>query len=57
MAYSPKSQLKYDKANTVHIGIKLNKKTDADLLTKIDELVNQGLSKQGAIKHLINSPK
>lgn len=55
MSYSPKSQKKYDDANTVRIALKLNKKTDAELLTKIDDLVNKGYSKQSAIKHLINS--
>ena len=55
MAYSPNAQAKYDKANTVRIGIKLNKKTDAELLQKIEQLVEQGYSKQGAIKHLINN--
>ena len=57
LAYSPKSQLKYDKANTVHIGIKLNKKTDAELLEKIEQLVEQGYSKQGAIKYLMGITK
>lgn len=54
MAYSPAAQAKYDKANTVFFGLKLNKKTDAELIKKIDDLVQQGYSKQGAIKYLIN---
>ena len=43
------SQDKYDKNNTVQIKMKLNKKTDADIL---DWLEKQS-SKQGAIKELI----
>lgn len=54
MAYSPAAQAKYDKANTVFFGLKLNKKTDAELFEKIEQLVKQGYSKQGAIKHLMN---
>lgn len=45
--YGPQS--KYDKANTVRIGFKLNKKTDEDILNWLDTLDN----KQGAIKKLI----
>lgn len=43
------SQEKYDKANTVQVMMKLNKKTDADILSWLD---NQK-SKQGSIKELI----
>lgn len=40
---------KYDAANTVQLKMKLNKKTDADILAKLDEVPN----KQGYIKQLI----
>ena len=44
-----KAQIKYDKANCRDIRIKLNKKTDADILKKLDSVQN----KQGYIKELI----
>lgn len=40
---------KYDDVNTVQIKMKLNKKTDADVLGRLDEVSN----KQGYIKSLI----
>lgn len=40
---------KYDDVNTVQIKMKLNKKTDADVLDRLDEVSN----KQGYIKSLI----
>lgn len=40
---------KYDKDNTVQIVMKLNKKTDADILKRLSEVSN----KQGYIKELI----
>lgn len=40
---------KYDDVNTVQIKMKLNKKTDADVLGMLDEVSN----KQGYIKSLI----
>lgn len=43
------SQSKYDKANTVQFKMKLNKKTDSDILAWLE----QQPSKQGAIKALI----
>ena len=43
------SQEKYDKNNTVQIRMKLNKKTDADILDWLDRQP----TKQGAIKKLI----
>lgn len=42
-------QAKYDKNNTERVFIKLNKKTDADIL---EQLNNSG-NKQGYIKQLI----
>lgn len=44
-----KAQEKYDKANTVQVRLKLNKKTDADIIEKLDSVDN----KQGYIKTLI----
>lgn len=40
---------KYDEAHTVQVKMKLNKKTDADILAKLDSVPN----KQGYIKGLI----
>ena len=42
------SQEKYDKSNTQFIGLKLNKKTDKDILEAIE-----GKAKQTEIKRLI----
>lgn len=44
-----RAQDKYDRANTVKVMLKLNKKTDADILEKLDTVDN----KQGYIKGLI----
>lgn len=44
-----KAQARYDNENTVSVRLKLNKKTDADILERLDE-VN---SKQGYIKALV----
>ena len=44
--YEP--QEKYDKSNTQFIGLKLNKKTDSDILNAIE-----GKSKQTELKRLI----
>lgn len=41
-------QAKYDKLNTIHISLKLNKKTDSDIIEAL-EIKN----KQGSIKKLI----
>lgn len=53
MAKSPESQKravrKYDDANTTRIYLKLNNKTDADILSKLNSVPN----KQGYIKQLI----
>ena len=46
-----RAQAKYDKDNTVQIKLKLNKKTDADIIKRISEAD----SKQGYIKELIRS--
>lgn len=46
-----RAQDKYDKANTVQIKLKLNKKTDADIIAWLYNNEN----KQGYIKSLIRS--
>lgn len=43
------SIMKYDRENTVQIKLKLNKKTDADILQKLEESGN----KQGYLKALV----
>ena len=45
------SQQKYDKTNTTQIRMKLNLKTDADILEKLESVGN----KQGYIKALIRA--
>lgn len=44
-----RASIKYDNANTRQIKMKLNLKTDADILEKLDSVPN----KQGYIKTLI----
>ena len=44
-----KAQERYDKNNTVQVKMKLNKKTDKDILEKLASVSN----KQGYIKQLI----
>ncbi len=46
-----RAQAKYDKDNTVQIKLKLNKKTDADIISWLDDTSN----KQGYIKELIRA--
>jgi hypothetical protein len=46
-----RAQAKYDAANTVQVHIKLNKKTDADILQRLDGVPN----KQGYIKEVIRA--
>lgn len=46
-----RAQAKYDKDNTVQVKLKLNKKTDADLISWLDDISN----KQGYIKELIRA--
>lgn len=45
------AKIKYDSANTIQLHLKLNKKTDADILEKLGTVVN----KQGYIKDLIRA--
>ncbi len=44
-----RAQAKYDKDNTVQLKLKLNKKTDADIISYLSDCDN----KQGVIKALI----
>ena len=44
-----RAQAKYDKDNTVQVKLKLNKKTDKDIIDILDQVSN----KQGFIKDLI----
>ena len=46
-----RAKAKYDAANTVQLKLKLNKKTDADILSKLEASGN----KQGYIKALIRA--
>lgn len=46
-----RAQEKYDRANTVQIHLKLNRKLDADILQKLEAVQN----KQGYIKDLIRA--
>lgn len=46
-----KAQAKYDKANTRQFHLKLNRRTDGDVLEKLDSVP----SKQGYIKELIRA--
>ena len=46
-----KAQERYDAKNTRHIRLKLNLKTDADILEKLDKVGNM----QGYIKRLIRA--
>lgn len=45
------AQSRYDASNTVQIKMKLNRKTDADILARLDAVGN----KQGYIKRLIRA--
>lgn len=55
MAKTSKAQIRavdrYDKANTVQVKLKLNQKTDSDILARLDSIPN----KQGYIKGLIRA--
>ena len=44
-----RAQTKYDKDNTIQVKLKLNKKTDSDIIERLSEAD----SKQGYIKELI----
>ena len=46
---SKKAQERYDRENTVRVTIKLNKKTDAEII----EMLSSAPSKQGLIKKVL----
>jgi hypothetical protein len=46
---SKAAQERYDRENTVFVGLKLNKKTDADIL----DLLAKSDNKQGTIKKIL----
>ena len=46
---SKKAQERYDRENTVFVGLKLNKKTDADIIALLEKSDN----KQGTIKKIL----
>ena len=46
---SKRAQAKYDKENTVFVGLKLNKKTDKDIIDILSNVTN----KQGFIKKVL----
>lgn len=46
-----RAKIKYDQANTTQIKMKLNKKTDADIIARLESVGN----KQGYIKELIRA--
>ena len=46
---SKRAQEKYDKENTVFVGLKLNKKTDKDIIDILSNVTN----KQGFIKKVL----
>ena len=46
---SKRAQAKYDKENTVFVGLKLNKKTDKDIIDILSDVTN----KQGFIKKVL----
>lgn len=48
-----KSVAKYDKENSKFVGLKFNRKTDADIIKKLEELKAAGISTQTYIKNLI----
>ena len=48
---SKKAQEKYDRENTVFVGLKLNRKTDADIIALLEKSDN----KQGTIKKILKN--
>ena len=48
---SKAAQERYDKQNTVFVGLKLNKKTDADIIALLEKSDN----KQGTIKNILKN--
>lgn len=48
---SKAAQERYDRENTVFVGLKLNKKTDADIIALLEKSDN----KQGTIKKILKN--
>ena len=48
-----RAQIRYDAANTKQIHLKLNIKTDADILERLEQISLEDGGKQGYIKSLI----
>lgn len=48
---SKAAQERYDRENTVFVGLKLNKKTDADIIALLEKSDN----KQGMIKNILKN--
>ena len=52
------SKIEYDAKNTVHYGFKLNRKTDADIITALDTAPNkQALIKDALREYLKKSTR
>ncbi len=49
MAYSPKAQARYDAKTAYKVGLKLNRKTDADIIEALEAAPN----KQALIKEAL----
>lgn len=50
-----KAAMKYDAANTILYRIRLNRKTDADIIAILEGLKERGESVQGFIKNVIRN--
>ena len=48
-----RASIKYDREKTRQIILKLNKRTDADILSWLDGISQSGASRQGAIKEAL----
>lgn len=48
-----KASKKYDEANTRFIGLKLNKRTDQDILKRLEDMRESGIGYQQYIKRCI----
>lgn len=48
-------QARYDAAHTVRVTLKLNRKTDADILARLSAQTAEAGGKQGYIKRLIRA--
>ena len=53
MAYSPKAQARYDAKTAYKVGLKLNRKTDADIIEALEAAPNkQALIKEALRAHI-----